>query len=192
LSRLLSDPEEFDDVLQLMQQAGEADTITFLLNNHGGSIDVLLPLINFLEMTSATTIALCTGSQSSAATVFAMYCDELIALDHSAFMIHEMQTGHAGTISNVMRDTQHAEKRNSRLIQEAYGGFLTDKEITDVLRGVEIYLDSDEINVRFSSRQDWRVEFYDKKREKFLQGIQQEEEVEPEIMPTKPTKKGKA
>jgi ATP-dependent protease ClpP protease subunit len=176
LSRLLTDPEEFDGVVHLLQQAGDNDTITFLLNNHGGNVDVLLPLINFLEITSAHTVALCTGSQSSAATIFAMYCDDLVALDHSSFMIHEMQTGHLGTMSNVVRDTQHTEKRNRRLVQEAYGGFLTPQEIEDVLRGVELYLDDDAVNARFPLRQEWREQFYAVKQEAFQKKMQEAQE----------------
>ncbi len=200
MSRLLADPEEFDDVVNLLRTAGELDHITFLLNNHGGSVDVLLPLINFLEMTSAHTLAMCTGSQSSAATIFAIYCDDLVAMDHSEFMIHEMQAGTIGTMSNVERSSQSLMRRNARLVKEAYGGFLTEQEIQDVLRGVEIYLDDDEINRRFPLRQEWRENFYSAKQAAFEAKIQesidavqaQMAEVEEQLEAVKPAKKAPA
>jgi ATP-dependent protease ClpP protease subunit len=165
LDEYFEDKGYYQSVLNLMSNVSENDSITFILNNHGGSLDVLLPLINLLELTSAHTVALCTGSQSSAATIFAMYCDELVALDFSEFMIHEMQAGFGGTMSNVSRNADSSKKRNKRLVREAYGGFLSPEEIEDVLRGVEVYLCDEEINARWPSRKDWREEFFAQKQQ---------------------------
>lgn len=159
LDQVFEEKGDYRGVLNLMSEATENDGITFILNNHGGNMDIILPLINMLELTSAHTVALCTGSQSSAATIFAMYCDEIVALDFSEFMIHEAQSGHYGTISNVSRDVESTRKRNKRLITEAYSGFLSPEEIEDVLRGVEVYLDDTEINNRAPSRKAWRDQF---------------------------------
>ena len=155
----------YRSVINLLTDATENDSIIFLLNNHGGSMDVILPLINMLEVTQAHTVALCTGSQSSAATIFAMYCDEIVALDFSAMMLHEVQTGHFGTMSNVSRDVDNTKQRNERLINEAYGGFLEPSEIEDLLRGVEIYLSDEEIRARAPKRKAWRDEFLLKKQQ---------------------------
>lgn len=165
LDQVFEEKGDYRGVLNLLSEVTENDGITFILNNHGGSMDIILPLINMLELTSAHTVALCTGSQSSAATIFAMYCDEIVALDFSEFMIHEAQSGHYGTLSNVSRDVDSTNRRNKRLIEEAYGGFLTPDEIADVLRGVEIYLPDIEIRARAPSRKAWRDEFLLKKQQ---------------------------
>ena len=94
-----------------------------------------------------------------------MYCDEIIALDFSNFMIHEAQVGHFGTMANVSRDVKNTEQRNKRLIEESYGGFLTPDEIEDVLRGVEIYLPDEEIRERAPLRKAWRDAFLLKKHQ---------------------------
>jgi ATP-dependent protease ClpP protease subunit len=163
LDEYFEDKGYYQSVLNLMNNVTENDSITFILNNHGGSLDVLLPLINLLELTAAHTVALCTGSQSSAATIFAMYCDELVALDFSEFMIHELQTGAIGTMSNVTRSAESSAKRNRRLVEESYGGFLSPEEIEDVLRGVEVYLCDSEINSRWAARKVWRDAFFAQK-----------------------------
>lgn len=165
LDQVFEEKGDYRGVLNLLSEASENDGITFILNNHGGSMDIILPLINMLELTSAHTIALCTGSQSSAATIFAMYCDEIVALDFAEFMIHEAQGGYIGTLSNVVRDVKSTDRRNKRLIEEAYGGFLTPEEISDVLRGVEVYLSDIEINSRAPNRKAWREEFLIQKQQ---------------------------
>ena len=159
LDQVFEEKGDYRGVLNLMSEATENDGITFILNNHGGNMDIILPMINMLELTSAHTVALCTGSQSSAATIFAMYCDEIVALDFAEFMLHELQCGHFGTMSNVSRDVESTRKRNQRLITEAYSGFLSPEEIEDVLRGVEVYLDDAEINRRAPGRKAWRDQF---------------------------------
>lgn len=171
--------EEFEDrgnyqqLINLLLTAGESDVITFINNHHGGRVEVLFPLINMLEVTAAHTIALCTGSQSSAATIFAMYCDELVALDHASFMIHEMQYGSIGTAANIAKEVEATQRRNRKLMKEAYGGFLNDAEIEQVLSGQEIYLDADEINERWPCRIEWRQKFLDEKQEKMLAKLQE-------------------
>lgn len=165
LDQVFEEKGDYRGVLNLLSEVTENDGITFILNNHGGSMDIILPLINMLELTSAHTVALCTGSQSSAATIFAMYCDELVALDFSEMMLHEIQTGHIGTMSNVVRDVESTKRRNERLIGEAYGGFLSQEEIDDLLRGVEIYLSDEEIRARAPLRKAWRDEFLLKKQQ---------------------------
>lgn len=172
LDEIFAEKGDYRSVLNLLTEASENDVISFLVNNHGGDLNIILPLINLLNVAQAHTIALCAGSQSSAATVFAMYCDELIALDHAEFMIHEIQGGAVGTMSNVVRDIHSTERRNKRLVEETYGGFLTDEEIKDVLRGVEIYLNDEEINRRWPLRKAWREEFYQQKQQKLQEMIE--------------------
>ena len=72
LDQVFEEKGDYRGVLNLLSEVTENDGITFILNNHGGSMDIILPLINMLELTSAHTVALCTGSQSSAATIFAI------------------------------------------------------------------------------------------------------------------------
>lgn len=188
LDELFSDKGDYRPLIQLLTEASENDNIVFLINSHGGNLDIILPLINMLTMTNAHTTALCSGSQSSAATVFAMYCDDLVALPHSEFMIHELQTGHMGTVSNVSRDVQSTERRGKRLIEETYGGFLTEQEISDVGRGIEIYLLDEEINKRWKDRVEWREHFFSQKQAALQQAVTEAMEVlvEGEEVPVKP------
>ena len=166
--------EEFEErvnyqqLINLLMTAGENDVFTFFVNHEGGRLDIVAPLINMLEVTQAHTIAICSGDQSSAATIFAMYCDELVALDHTGFMIHEMQGGARGTFHNITKQVDSYAKRNRKLVKEAYGGFMSDDEIEQVLKGQEFYFNADEINERWPCRVEWRDKFLAEKQEKVL------------------------
>lgn len=196
--------QDYQEIRHALINASEIDEFIFHINNDGGRLDVVVPLINALGMSAARTVAICSGNQSSAATIFAMYCDDLIALDHSEFMIHEVQYGAGGTGSNVLAYVQATAARNKKLVTETYSGFLTEEEIVAVLNGQEVYLNADEINRRWPGRVVWREKFYNERIEKetkmleervnFLQAALEEVESTTEVVEevaevVKPTRK---
>lgn len=84
--------------------------------------------------------------------------DQYLVFDTASFMIHESNYGSGGTASNVRRHTEHVDKKNDKFVRSTYKGFLSEEEIEDVLKGVEIYLDAEQIRERLSLREQKRME----------------------------------
>ena len=172
------EPAFYRGVINMLMNAAEQDTVAFMINSPGGSLSGLLSLLEALNMTQANTVALVVGSASSAASMFALHCNEVYVGDNATFLCHNISYGTGGKGSDVLAHVQHTTSSASKLLRKTYKNFLSEIEINDMINGKEIYMESDEIVERLQQRED------------LLQAEYSEEEivVEPEVKP-KPKRK---
>lgn len=169
-------PRSFDEVVALLANATEDDEITWNIVSSGGYINSLEMLLSWKEMCQAKQVHVLTSEAASAATAFFLSpADQYLVFDTASFMIHESNYGSGGTASNVRRHTEHVDKKNSKFVRNTYKGFLSEEEIEDVLKGVEIYLDADAIRERLSLREQKRME---EAQEEAVQQLKEFEEAE--------------
>ena len=153
------DAKSFDEVVALLANSTEDDEITWNIVSRGGYINSLEMLLGWKQMCQARQIHVLTSEAASCATAFFLSpADEYLVFDSASFMIHESSYGSGGTASNVRRHTQHVDKKNDKFVRDTYKGFLSEDEIEDILKGVEIYLDADQIRERLSQRENKLVQ----------------------------------
>lgn len=146
-------PHTFDQVVALLSTATEEDEIVFNINSAGGYIDSLNMLLGWKAVCPARQVHVLMGNASSAASAFFLSkADQYVVGSNSTMMIHEFQSGVYGTNSNNDRRNAHSRVECIKFIQNTYSDFLTEHEIEEVLKGVEIYLSSQEITERLASR----------------------------------------
>lgn len=146
-------PHTFDQVVALLQSATQEDEIVFNINSAGGYIDSLNMLLGWKQLCPARQVHVLMGDASSAASAFFLSkADQYIVGQGATMMIHEYQSGTFGTQSNNDRRNAHTKAQCDKFIRTTYKDFLTPEEIEDVLRGLEIYLDSDNILERMNNR----------------------------------------
>lgn len=169
-------PRSFDEVIALLANATEDDEITWNIVSSGGYIDSLEMLLAWKEMCVAKQTHVLTSSAASAATAFFLSpADQYLVFDTASFMIHESNYGAGGTASNVRRHTEHVDKKNDKFIRNTYKDFLTPEEIEDVLKGVEVYLDADQIRERLQQREQKRQEEAQEQHSNFLKDLEEQE-----------------
>lgn len=169
------DSSYYRTVIAMLNDAGPDDLVIFHLNSPGGLLSGLQSLVEAVKGTEAHTVAYIVGQCASAASIFSMYCDSVVVSDLASVMIHNVSYATGGKNSDILAHTQHVAKTSERLIRETYQGYLTEKEIEEVLNGREIYFDADEARERFAKR----VEYFEEKY------------AEPEPQPKKPSRKKK-
>lgn len=148
------DAKSFDEVVALLANATEDDEITWNIVSRGGYITSLEMLLGWKQMCVAKQIHVLTSEAASCATAFFLSpADQYLVFDTASFMIHESSYGSGGTASNVRRHTQHVDKKNDKFVRDTYKGFLSEDEIEDVLKGVEVYLDAEDIRNRLAQRE---------------------------------------
>lgn len=153
------DAKSFDEVVALLANSTEDDEITWNIVSRGGYINSLEMLLGWKQMCVAKQIHVLTSEAASCATAFFLSpADQYLVFDTASFMIHESSYGSGGTASNVRRHTQHVDKKNDKFVRDTYKGFLSEDEIEDVLKGVEVYLDADQIRERLSRRENKLVQ----------------------------------
>lgn len=176
LTRPITEIDDFEDEFQLFASAGECDIIKVDVVTPGGILDTAHMLCRAIAETSATTIAYIGPTCASAGTAIALACDEWEIDDMSSFMIHTGSYGYAGPAPNVRANVEHTDKMIERFVRNSYTGFLTETEIIDVLKGVELYFEGEELANRLESYAEYR----DNMREAYLQEMQENIDTEAE------------
>lgn len=148
------EPAFYRGVINMLMNASEQDTVAFMINSPGGSLSGLLSLLEALNMTNANTVALVVGTASSAASMFALHCNEVYVGDNATFLCHNISYGTGGKGSDVLAHVQHTTSSASKLLRKTYKHFLSEIEITDMINGKEIYMESDEIVERLQQREE--------------------------------------
>lgn len=158
----IEEPSEYRELLSILFNAGEEDSINLFINSNGGHLDTALAIVEGLKNTSAHVVAVIIGACHSAASVISMYCHEVAVLDSAYSMIHTANYGTAGNTGNVKAHTEFTTRQVEKLLNDTYEGFLTKEELARVKSGVELWFDAEEIR----KRMEHRIKFLQQKMKK--------------------------
>lgn len=145
LNEAVMDAAYYSKVFEMMLDAGENDQITFFVSSGGGRVDGLNVLLEGTRLTDAYTTAVLVGSAHSAASIFALNCDEVIVTDSADMLCHEVTYGIGGKGSDVYSHVLHTKRTSDKLLAETYSGFLDEKQLSALFAGTQIYLTAEEI-----------------------------------------------
>ena len=148
----IEEPAGYRELLSVLFNATEDDTVNIFINSEGGQLDTALAIVEALKNTEAQVTAVLIGACHSAASIISMYCDQVAVLDSAYSMVHTASFGSAGSTGNVKAHTEFTVRQVEKLLNETYDGFLTKDELAKVKQGVELWFDADEIRTRMESR----------------------------------------
>ena len=153
LTEAISYPSEYNKACLSLESAVPGDNIIIKINNGGGSIDSAFQIIDAMKRCKGHIKVEISGSACSAATVITMYAHELYVADFASFMIHNYSTGMAGKGHELKSYQEHTDRELNAAFRTIYKGFLTDKEMTQVINGKDIWMGKDEVLARWNTKQ---------------------------------------
>ena len=138
----------YTDLFYTLRTASETDIIYLHLNTSGGDFDTGLQIINNMQASSANVVTVLEARAYSMGAFIFLAGDEFIVHDNCQLLFHIYSGSFAGR-GNEQQAEVHAvsiwfEKFMTRTCQP----FLTMSEIKDVLKGSDVWMDSDEISRR--------------------------------------------
>jgi ATP-dependent protease ClpP protease subunit len=145
-------PKYYRRLCQRIDTLGVHDEVKFVINSNGGMMDGLVGILNSINNTEATCIAEITGNCHSAASILALNCAAVKVGAYANRMVHYISFGTGGQGSHVRDMVKHTLDFSERLFRDTYEGFLTDKELEDVIEGKELWFNSEEIAKRLEDR----------------------------------------
>lgn len=148
------DASYYRHVVQAITNLDEGDQVEFVISSPGGNYNGLVALLGALDRTPATSVAAISGICHSAASMLALNCDAVAVSNYAEMLIHYVSFGAGGKGADVKSQVDHTCKVTEKLFRDTYRYFLTEEEIEDCLRGVEHWLDSDQILERLKIRQE--------------------------------------
>lgn len=157
LDKPVGDPSQYRDLINLLYMADENVDVNIFINSPGGNLMSALAIIEGIKATQATVRAIITGECHSAASLLAMSCHEVVVTDSAHSLIHTASYGTDGNTHMVQKHVDFSTKMINRVLDNAYNGFLTPDELNDVKRGIEIWMDAEEIRERMAGRREYLV-----------------------------------
>ena len=161
-------------LVEHMANLTENDMVVIKINNHGGQLEGAITLMNAMRDTAAQVEVIIDGACISAASLIALAAPVVSVSPHSHMMLHSGSFGTAGKQENVEAHVGFLSPKVKKLMQEVYQDFVTDEEFSNIFKGVEMWMDTDEIHRRLHLRNEIR----EKRAEKQAQGPNKAEKAE--------------
>ncbi len=169
ISGEIEDADLYVEALDILRMAGKDDTITIYLNSVGGYFWTAVQICNAIRQSKAQVTIQIDGEAHSAASLICLAGDSWVIPETASMMCHYVTTGYKGKIHEIGKWHTHMEKHFKGIFKMYYEGFLTDKEIDNVIGGDDIWLCGSEIKVRldkmlvYREKQDKLAEAAEKK-----------------------------
>jgi ATP-dependent Clp protease protease subunit len=148
----ITSPSNYRDVIHCLATCSENDSVNLLVNSSGGRTDSIWQIIEAMKGCRGDVSVTVIGAAYSAASMLACMAPECYIADSAEFMLHTAHYGSIGTVPNVKGQTDFATRQINRLLDQAYTGFLTDKELSELKNGKEYWFDAEEAGKRMVRR----------------------------------------
>ncbi len=146
----IREAHHYAELFYTLRTAGESDLITLHLNSPGGDFDSGLQIINNMKASPAKVITVLEARAFSMAALIFLAGDEWVVHDNCQLMFHT----YSGIVSGRGNE-QQAEMRAvstwfEKVMARVCPPFLTETEVTRIMQGNDLWLDSDEIHHRIT------------------------------------------
>ena len=179
------EPSYYRNLITVLNNATENDLVILNINSQGGSLDSAISIMQALRDTRAETIAHTVGSCYSAATLLALSCNNVNVGEFSNWMIHDGSYAVASKSSDIVTRASFENKFIRNIFKSVYIPFISEQEMNDVMRGVDLWMTSEEVRERFTNMQEKLQDEFEAE----LEALQKEQEDDLEGAYTKPKKK---
>lgn len=150
LSAYVDVPTAFIDMIHKIRTAPAEDDIIIHLNTVGGDLATGVQLINAMKYSDAHVICSLEGEAYSLGSLIFLAGDEFVIHDNSIMMIHNFSGGIYGKGNEQVSQLEATIKWFNTLAHKFYIPFISEEELTSVLKGEDLWLQSDEIRKRLN------------------------------------------
>lgn len=146
----IHEPQHYTELFFTLRTASETDLIYLHLNSSGGDFNTGLQIINNVLASNARVITILEARAYSMAALIFLSGDELIVHDNCQLMFHTYSGFFSGKGNEQQAEAVAVgswfEKVTRRLCQP----FLSETEIAGILKGSDLWMDSDDIRRRLT------------------------------------------
>lgn len=139
LDDAIGKPMQYREEYRVLSNASPFDIVRVHVNTPGGQLDAGIQLINHIIECEARVVGVLHAEASSMGSAIFLSCHEWQLNKFSQMMIHSCSYGTLGKQSDIQSHVQNMTRFNETFIRETYTGFLSEEEITSVLKGEDIY-----------------------------------------------------
>ncbi len=162
----IEEPQYYTELFYTLRSASETDLIYIHLNSSGGDFNTGLQIINNIRASNARVVTILEARAYSMAALIFLSGDELIVHDNCQLMFHIYSGIFAGKGNEQQAEVKALGTWFEKVMQRLCSPFLSDAEIANILKGSDVWMDSDEIERRLQRIQRTRTADGRKKKAK--------------------------
>ena len=149
-------PAAYSPLMSALHTAPSDDQVHIHLNTYGGDGGTAIQLVHAIQRSQAHVVAFAEGDVASAGTFIFLAADSQVVQPYASLMIHNFSGGVFGKGHEIKSQSDHIHKRWRKFFDDVYEDFLTKKEIKEVIEGRDMWMMSDEVEVRLKKREQKR------------------------------------
>lgn len=149
----LQAPQYYTELFYTLRTAAETDLIYLHINSPGGDFNTGLQIINNMLASEAHVVTVLEARAYSMAAFIFLSGDELIVHDNCQLMFHIYSGYFSGKGNEQQAEVIAVGKWFEKVMARICIPFLTEAEIGRILKGADLWMDSDEISHRLMRMQ---------------------------------------
>ena len=147
------EPQYYTELFYTLRTASDTDLIYLHLNSSGGDFNTGLQIINNIIASEARVITILEARAYSMAALIFLAGDKLIVHDNCQLMFHIYSGYFSGKGNEQQAEVIAVGKWFEKVMARICIPFLTEAEIGRILKGADLWMDSDEISHRLMRMQ---------------------------------------
>lgn len=162
----IHEPQYYTELFYTLRSAAETDLVYIHLNSSGGDFNTGLQIINNVRASNARVVTILEARAYSMAALIFLSGDELVVHDNCQLMFHIYSGIFAGKGNEQQAEVLAIGNWFEKVMSRLCSPFLTETEIANILKGSDLWMDSDEIHRRLMRMQRARKAGERKKKDK--------------------------
>lgn len=147
------EPQYYTELFYTLRSANETDLIYLHLNSSGGDLNTGLQIINNICASEAQVVTVLEARAYSMAAMIFLCGDQLVVHDNCQLMLHTYSGVFSGKGNEQQAEGIAISNWFEKVLSRICKHFLSATEINRILKGSDLWMDSDEIQRRLLSMQ---------------------------------------
>lgn len=148
ISGAIEDPSKYTEMIHLIRTTSPGDVVHLHLNTPGGLVSTGVQIISAMRASQGHVVTHLEGEACSMGALIFLTADEMVVYDDSLLMFHNYSGGAFGKGHEMTASIEATNKWYSKLANTVCTPFLTDAELTRIFDGADLWMLSDEVEVR--------------------------------------------
>lgn len=148
ISGAIEDPSKYTEMIHLIRTTSPGDVVHLHLNTPGGLVSTGVQIISAMRASQGHVVTHLEGEACSMGALIFLTADEMVVYDDSLLMFHNYSGGAFGKGHEMTASIEATNKWYSKLANTVCTPFLTESELTRIFDGADLWMLSDEVEVR--------------------------------------------
>ena len=144
----IREPQYYTELFYTLRTASETDLVYIHLNSSGGDFNTGLQIINNIRASNARVVTILEARAYSMAALIFLCGDELIVHDNCQLMFHIYSGIFAGKGNEQQAEVIAVSNWFEKVMSRLCSPFLSAGELESILKGADLWMDSDDIRRR--------------------------------------------